>query len=338
MPRLNNTAGNRNKVDQMTTVSPDMQRKMLRQMQTIRRFEEHASAGFLAGDIYGVVHCYIGEEAVAVGMCAALNQDDKIISTHRGHGHCIAKGADLKRMMAELYGRETGYCKGKGGSMHIADVSKGMLGANAIVGGAAPLALGAALKSKTRGDRGVAVAFAGDGATNQGTTFEAMNMAVVLKLPLIFVIENNGYGEHTGVGYAVGNDLTARTAGFGMPAEKVDGTDFVAMYEAMGRAVERARKGDGPSAIEAVAMRWHGHFEGDAQAYRPKGEIAELRKSADPLKIFRARALAEKAMDKATLDRIDEDAAKAVDAAVEVALAAPLPDVSELLTDVYVDY
>lgn len=307
-------------------------------MSEIRAFETRIAKEFAAGNVPGMTHLYIGQEAIAVGACSHLEVTDYIASTHRGHGHCIAKGCDLEGMALELFRKAGGLCKGKGGSMHIADVSKGMLGANAIVGGAAPLALGAALKSKTRGDRGVAVAFAGDGATNQGTTFEAMNMAVVLKLPLIFVIENNGYGEHTGVGYAVGNDLTARTAGFGMPAEKVDGTDFVAMYEAMGRAVERARKGDGPSAIEAVAMRWHGHFEGDAQAYRPKGEIAELRKSADPLKIFRARALAEKAMDKATLDRIDEDAAKAVDAAVEVALAAPLPDVSELLTDVYVDY
>lgn len=309
-----------------------------RKMREIRDFETRISKEFAAGTVPGMTHLYIGQEAVAVGVCSHLDDNDNIASTHRGHGHCIAKGCDLTGMALELFRKEGGLCKGKGGSMHIADVSKGMLGANAIVGGAAPLALGAALAARTRGNGAVAVAFAGDGATNQGTTFEAMNMAVVLKLPLIFAVENNGYGEHTTLEYAVGADLTERTQGFGIPSVKVDGTDFFAVHAAMAEAVERGRRGGGPSAIEAVAQRWHGHFEGDAQAYRDKAEIAALRETADPLKKFRERVLAENLLTAETLDQIDEDVATAVDAAVETALAAPQPALSELLTDVYVSY
>jgi pyruvate dehydrogenase E1 component alpha subunit len=307
-------------------------------MREIRDFETRISKEFAARTVPGMTHLYIGQEAVAVGVCSHLNDNDAIASTHRGHGHCIAKGCDLTGMALELFRKKGGLCKGKGGSMHIADVSKGMLGANAIVGGAAPLALGAALTAKFTKSGAVSVAFAGDGATNQGTTFEAMNMAVVLKLPVIFAIENNGYGEHTARDYAVGADLTERTRAFGIPAVKVDGTDFFAVHAAMAEAVERGRNGGGPSAIEAVAYRWHGHFEGDAQAYRDKAEIKHLRETADPLQIFRARVLAEGALTAEVMDRIDAEVAEAVHQAVETALAAPVPDLSELLTDVYVSY
>ena len=309
-----------------------------RKMREIRDFETRISKEFAARTVPGMTHLYIGQEAVAVGVCSHLNDNDAIASTHRGHGHCIAKGCDLTGMALELFRKKGGLCKGKGGSMHIADVSKGMLGANAIVGGAAPLALGAALTAKVTKSGAVSVAFAGDGATNQGTTFEAMNMAVVLKLPVIFAIENNGYGEHTARDYAVGADLTERTRAFGIPAVKVDGTDFFAVHAAMAEAVERGRNGGGPSAIEAVAYRWHGHFEGDAQAYRDKAEIKHLRETADPLQIFRARVLAEGALTAEVMDRIDAEVAEAVHQAVETALAAPVPDLSELLTDVYVSY
>ena len=310
-----------------------------RTMSTIREFETQIAREFALGSVPGMTHLYIGQEAVATGICAHLSDDDYIASTHRGHGHCIAKGCDVKGMALELFRKEGGICKGKGGSMHIADVNKGMLGANAIVGGAAPLAGGAALAHKIRGNKNVGVAFAGDGATNQGTTLEEMNFAVALKLPLIFAVESNGYGEHTIASYAQGNaDLTERAKAFGMAAEKVDGTDFFAVYEAMERAVKRAHAGEGPTAIESVAMRWRGHFEGDPQAYRPKGEIEELQKSADPLKIFRAKVTKSKQLTKKAMDEIDKEVHTLVTDAVNAALEAPQPAAEELLTDVYVSY
>ena len=307
-------------------------------MRRIRDFELRISKEFALGTVPGMTHLYVGQEAVAAGICAPLNDQDYIASTHRGHGHCIAKGCDIRGMALELFRKEGGLCNGKGGSMHIADVSKGMLGANAIVGGASPLACGAALTAKTLGRKNVGVAFVGDGATNQGTTLESMNYAVVLKLPMIFAIENNGYGEHTGVSYANGADMTDRAAAFGMAAVKVDGTDFFAVYGAMEDAIKRAHKGDGPTAIECVAMRWRGHFEGDPQAYRAKGEVEELEQGSDPLKKFRERVIGDKKLTDADLDSIDEEVAAEVHAGVEEALAAPQPDPSELLTDVYVSY
>lgn len=309
-----------------------------RRMKRIREFETRISKEFAAGTVPGMTHLYIGQEAVAAGVCATLTEHDYIASTHRGHGHCIAKDCDIQGMALELFRKGEGLCKGKGGSMHIADVSKGMLGANAIVGGAAPLAIGAGLTIKTEGRKNVSVAFAGDGATNQGTTFEAMNMAVVLKLPVVFAIENNGFGEHTGNEYASGGDLTRRTEGFGLPCVKVDGADFFAVYGAMQEAIERAHKGEGPSAIEAVAFRWHGHFEGDPQTYRDKKTIAELRESADPLTIFRSRVMAEEMLQASQVDEIDAEVVEEVAQAVDYALAAPQPNPSELLTDVYVSY
>ncbi|MBB3103587.1 thiamine pyrophosphate-dependent dehydrogenase E1 component subunit alpha [Azomonas macrocytogenes] len=308
-----------------------------RKMREIRTFEERLHKENTTGEIPGFIHLYSGEEAIAVGVCEHLSDQDYIGSTHRGHGHCIAKGCDIRGMMAEIFGKETGLCRGKGGSMHIADLSKGMLGANAIVGGAPPLVIGASLTAKTLGTGGVGVSFTGDGGSNQGLVFEAMNMAVVLKLPTIFVFENNGYGEGTGHDYAVGSrDIAGRAAGFGMPSVKVDGTDFFAVHEAVGEAIRRAREGGGPSAIEAIAYRWHGHFEGDPMLYRADGEVERLRAEKDPLKIFRAQ-LGKQIAD-AEFDAIDAEVEALVDEAVAKARADSYPPVENLLTDVYVSY
>jgi pyruvate dehydrogenase E1 component alpha subunit len=272
-------------------------------------------------------------------VCEQLGESDYIVSTHRGHGHCIAKGCDVRGMMKEIYGRKDGLCHGKGGSMHIADVTKGMLGANAIVGGGPPIAVGAAIACKLRGNQSVSVAFGGDGSANQGTVFEAMNMAVVLRVPAIFVLENNGYSEHTGAAYAVGSgDLTARSRGFGMPAECVDGADFYAVYDAMDRAVQRAKRGEGPSTIEAKITRYYGHFEGDPQNYRAKDEVATQRQTMDCLKRFRARAEADRSIAQAELDAIDAEAVALIDAAVKDAKASPPPVESDLYSDVYIQY
>ena len=240
-------------------------------------------------------------------------------------------------MMAEIFGKDSGLCRGKGGSMHIADLSKGMLGANAIVGGAPPLAIGAALTAKTLKNGGVGGSFTGDGGSNQGLVFEAINMAVVLQLPAIFIFENNGYGEGTGHDYAVGGrDIAHRAAGFGLPAVTVDGTDFFAVYEAMAAAVKRAREGGGPSVIEAKAFRWHGHFEGDPALYRAEGEVQRLREEHDPLKIFAGKVAKEITQDE--LAAIDSEVEAQVDDAVAKARAAAYPAPENLLTDVYVSY
>ena len=307
-------------------------------MQLIRHFEDRVLTEFEAGSIPGFVHLYTGQEACAVGVCLSLDDTDRIGSTHRGHGHCIAKGCDVVGMMAEIFGRATGLCGGKGGSMHIADLDKGMLGANAIVGGNPPLVAGAALAAKTLGTRGVAVSFTGDGGSNQGTTFEAMNLAVVLKLPAIFVFENNGYGEGTAASYAVGApSIAERAAGFGMPARQVDGSDFFAVFEAAREAIERARDGGGPSALELTCNRFHGHFIGDAQHYRHPDELTACRED-DPLIRFRERVLAEQRLDPEELDRIAAETATEVDHAAEKARAAPPPQSAALTSDVYVAY
>src|SRR5579864_5731055 len=266
-----------------------------KQMVTIRLFEERVTKEFAAGNIPGFAHVYLGQEASAVGVCFELSDQDWIGSTHRGHGHCIAKGCDVRGMMLEIMGKAEGLCGGKGGSMHIADMSKGMLGANGIVGGSPPIAVGAALTQKTKRTGKVAVAFAGDGASNQGTTFEAMNLSVVLRAPAIFAFENNGYGEFTAASYAVGRPSIAdRARSFGMPAEVVDGTDFFAVHEAMGRALEHARSGQGPYALELVTTRHLGHFVGDPQGYRSAEELAQARAN-DPLPRFR-RGVTESAL------------------------------------------
>jgi len=304
-----------------------------RDMVTIRRFEERVQEEFSKGGIPGFVHLYAGEEAAAVGMCMHLGPQDYIASTHRGHGHSIAKGCDVTLMMQELFAKRTGICGGKGGSMHIADLDQGMLGANGIVGG------GPALTAKTLGRDTVAVSFTGDGGSNQGTTFEAMNMAVVLKLPAIFVFENNQYGEGTPFEYAVGSrDIAGRAGGFGLPAVKVSGDDFFAVHEAAREAVERARAGEGPSAIEVDTCRFYGHHSGDAQLYRGKDEVRHLREERDCLKHFRRRVGEAGLFDPATLDAVESEVAALIDHAVEAARAAPPPDPDVLLHDVYVSY
>jgi acetoin:2,6-dichlorophenolindophenol oxidoreductase subunit alpha len=307
-----------------------------RTMRTIRDFEYRVSDEFGKGNIPGFLHLYAGQEAIATGMCMNLDDDDYIVSTHRGHGHCIAKGGDVGDMMKEIMAKQGGSCAGKGGSMHIAAVEKGMLGANAIVGGGPPLIVGAALSAKTLGTDRVGVSFTGDGGSNQGTTFEAMNLAVVLQLPAIFLFENNGYGEGTAAGYAVGSkDIASRAAAFGMPALKVDGADVFAVYDTCKKAVKHCRSGKGPIAIEASITRFRGHFEGDAQAYRGKDEVKRLMKEMDCLTIAGANAIKKKLATKAQLTKIDKEVAAYIDESAKAALAAPGPDVSELLTDVY---
>ncbi len=310
-----------------------------RRMKTIREFEERLHQEIATGEIAGFTHLYAGQEAVAVGVCEHLGPKDYIVSTHRGHGHCIAKGCDVKAMMKEIFGRRDGLCKGKGGSMHIADVSVGMLGANGIVGAGAPLALGAAVAARMDGAGKVAVAFSGDGAANQGTTFEAMNMAVVLKAPVIFAFENNHYSEHTGVSYAVGaKDMASRAAAFGMAAHKVNGCDFFATYDLMAEVVAYCRAGNGPVAVEFDTERFYGHFEGDPQRYRGTGELERLRSTRDCLKSFRTRALNEGMLDSRTLDGIDAEVLSLINTAVEEARSAPVPTAADVLEDVYVAY
>lgn len=318
-------------------LSRDQLLQAYRKMSEIRAFEERLHAENATGDIPGFIHLYSGEEAIAVGVCENLLPTDYIGSTHRGHGHSIAKGCDIHGMMAEVFGKDAGLCRGRGGSMHIADLSQGMLGANGIVGGAPSLAIGAALTAKTLKTGGVAVSFTGDGGSNQGTVYEAMNMAVVLQLPVILIFENNGYGEGTGFTYAVGGqNIPARAAAMGMPASSVDGTDFLAVYEAVGEAVDRARTGGGPAAIECKAYRWHGHFEGDPGLYRAKGEVDNLRKNHDPLKIFREKVADQ--IKAADLDAIDTEVEALIDDAVKKARAAAWPTADSLLADVYVSY
>jgi pyruvate dehydrogenase E1 component alpha subunit len=312
--------------------------KAYRLMRTIRIFEERVGADSLAGTIPGFVHLYVGQEASAVGVCMNLTDADWIGSTHRGHGHCIAKGCDVTGMMLEIHGKSGGLCGGKGGSMHIADLGVGMLGANGIVGGAPPLAVGAALSAKILATGAVAVAFLGDGAANQGTTAEALNMAVVLQVPVLFVIENNGFGEFTAASYhCAGVDLAQRAAGFGLPAVSVDGTDVFEVYEAARVLIDRARAEHLPAVLEVHVKRWHGHFTGDPQAYRSAAELAEAR-GKDPLKLMRDRIVLAGLIDAAVLDEIDRDVADLVeDSSIRAIEAAP-PAAATLTTDVYVAY
>ncbi|MSP83967.1 MAG: thiamine pyrophosphate-dependent dehydrogenase E1 component subunit alpha [Alphaproteobacteria bacterium] len=310
-----------------------------RKMRTIRVFEERVHEEFATGQMPGFVHLYAGEEASAVGVCLNLSDDDKICSTHRGHGHCIAKGCDVPGMMLELYGRRDGLCGGKGGSMHIADLSKGMMGANAIVGGGPPLACGAALAAKTLGTGKVAVTFTGDGGSNQGTTFESMNFASVLKLPVVFVFENNGYAETTGSSWSVAcGDIVNRAPAFAMPGVMVDGHDFFAVHEAASEAIARARAGEGPTLIEVKVDRYFGHHEGDSEKYRAPGEVAKLRAEKDCLKRFRKRVTEAGLLQAGELDAIDRDVGALIDRSVKAALAAPMPTAADLMTDVYISY
>jgi TPP-dependent pyruvate/acetoin dehydrogenase alpha subunit len=310
-----------------------------RTMRTIREFEERLHTEFATGEIPGFVHLYAGEEAIAAGLMAHLDEDDYVASTHRGHGHAIAKGCDPKAMMFEIYGKQDGLCHGKGGSMHIADLDKGMLGANGIVGGGPPLVCGVGLSAKTRGTRQVAVSFTGDGGANQGTFLESLNLASAWDLPCIFVIENNGYAEATAQAFSSkGIDIAKRADGFSMPGVVVDGHDFFAVYEAAGEAIRRAREGGGPSLIECKVNRYYGHFEGDAQTYRAENEVENLREEKDCLKLFADRVTSAGLVGKEELEKIDEEVKTLIDEAVEEAKAAPDPEENDLLTDVYVSY
>ena len=310
-----------------------------RVMRTIREFEERVHLEMATGELEGFVHLYAGEEAIAAGVCAHLNDDDRISSTHRGHGHAIAKGCDVKAMMAELYGRQDGLCHGKGGSMHIADFEKGMLGANGIVGGGPPLVCGVGLSAKVRGTAQVGVSFLGDGASNQGTFLESLNLAAVWKLPCVFVVENNGYAEATSSRYhqAV-DDVAKRADGFGMPGIVVDGHDFFAVHEAAGEAIRRARAGGGPSLVECKVTRFYGHFEGDQQTYRAPNEIEDARATRDCLERFAQRVVSAGIVDPAELAAIDGEVRALIDEAVTAAKASPWPDAADLTTDVYVSY
>jgi len=312
--------------------------KAYRRMRMIREFEDAVHDEFSAGNIPGFVHLYAGEEASGVGFCMHLDDRDYIASTHRGHGHCIAKGCDEKAMMAEIFGRKDGLCGGKGGSMHIADLAKGMMGANGIVGGGPPLICGAALTAKTLKTGGVAIAFVGDGASNQGTTFESYNLANIWKLPVVFVVEDNGYAEATSSKYSVAGTQVDRAKGFGMPAVEVDGHDFFAVWEAAREAIERARAGDGPSLIHVKLNRYYGHFEGDAITYKAPGEVEEVKKTKECLDIFRKRVTDAKLLSDADLDAIDTECREYIAECVTAAKKAPMPTEADLLTDVYVSY
>ncbi|MFP6682654.1 MAG: thiamine pyrophosphate-dependent dehydrogenase E1 component subunit alpha [Gammaproteobacteria bacterium] len=310
-----------------------------RTMKTIREFEERVHVEFAKGGIPGFVHLYAGEEASATGVCMNLREDDYIASNHRGHGHCIAKGVEVSGMMAEIYGKQSGTCRGKGGSMHIADLDVGMMGANGIVGGGPPLVCGAGLTAKMRGKGNVALAFFGDGASNQGTTFESLNLASVWKLPVVFVAENNGYAEATASSWSVScEDIATRAEGFGMPGITVDGHDFFAVHAATKEAIDRARGGGGPTLIECKLDRFFGHFEGDNQNYRGPDEVKEIRANKDCIKRFRKTLTSDTKITLEDLAAIDNDVQALIDDAVDKAEADSEPGPDALNTDVYIKY
>jgi pyruvate dehydrogenase E1 component alpha subunit len=313
--------------------------RMYRQMVKIRAFEDQANQLYLAGKMQGLTHMYSGQEAVAVGICEALTDDDKITSTHRGHGHCVAKGAEFKEMFCELLGKAEGYCRGKGGSMHIADQGHGNLGANAIVGGSMGIATGAALSAKLRGTDEVTVCFFGDGATAQGLWYEVMNMAALWNLPVIYACENNGYSEYTKTAEIAAGSLTARAESFGIEAHKVDGQDVLAVNELTQKLVARARKGEGPFFIELNTYRYHGHHVGDInrEYYRAKDEEAEWKSTRDPIINF-GKWLAEQGVaSEDELAKIGDEVKADAEAAVAYAEAAAYPPESEVDMHVYVD-
>jgi pyruvate dehydrogenase E1 component alpha subunit len=304
-------------------------------MVKIRMFEQRVSELFAAGKIPGFVHLSVGQEASAAGVCGTLRGDDYIATTHRGHGHLIAKGGDMRLMMAELFGKKTGYCKGKGGSMHIADLDLGILGANGIVGGGPPIATGAALACQYLGKDTVAVCFFGDGASNQGTTHEAMNLATCWKLPVIFAVENNLYGISccTTNSMCVA-DIADRAAAYDMPGVVVDGNDVVAVYEAAFEAVKRAREGKGPTLIECKTYRWHGHFEGDPCSYRREEELKEW-KAKDPIARFEKKLFDLNVLNQSAINYLRNSLEQELSEAVRFAEESPLPDPSEVTDDVY---
>jgi len=307
-----------------------------RKLRMIRAFEEKLNELVTAGKMGGFLHLYIGEEAVATGVCAQLETRDWVASTHRGHGHCIAKGVDIRSMMAEIFGRATGTSRGKGGSMHIADVSEGMLGANGIVGAGIPLATGAALSAKVKRTGGVAVAFFGDGATNQGQFHESLNMAANWKLPVVYVVENNGYGEFTPTEFVVPvKDIATRAGSYAMRSEIADGMDFFDVYEKAGEAIRLARAGEGPTLLECKTYRFAGHFVGDPLAYRAKEEAEDWIQNRDPIARFESQVLEAALVEADDLRQVDREVEQELAAAVAEAEEAPFPGFDELLIDVY---
>jgi len=313
--------------------------RMYTQMVRIRTFEDNANQLYLSAKMPGLTHMYSGEEAVAVGICEALKTTDKITSTHRGHGHCVAKGAEFKQMFCELLGKEEGYCRGKGGSMHIADQSNGNLGANAIVGGSMGIATGAALSAKMLGRDDVTVCFFGDGATAQGLMYEVMNMAALWKLPVIYACENNGYSEYTKTEEIAAGSITARAEAFGIEAHQVDGQDVLAVNALTTDLVARARKGEGPFFMELMTYRYHGHHVGDInrEYYRSKEEEKDWKENRDPIIRFRAHLVKEGIATDAEIDALNAEVAADAEAAVAYALDAKYPDASEVDMHVFTD-
>jgi len=309
--------------------------EMLRKMLEIRFFEEKVFELYAQNLVPGTIHLYLGEEAVAVGVCSTLRKEDYITSTHRGHGHCIAKGADLKRTMAEILGKKTGYCKGKGGSMHIADFSIGMLGATAVVGAGIPIAVGAGLSIKLRKTDQIVACFFGEGASNQGTFHESINMASVWKLPVVFVCENNLYAMGTRQSRVMAiENIADRAIAYGIPGVVVDGNNVLAVYEATQKAVERARKGEGPTLIECKTYRHKGHSRVDPAKYRPKEEVEEWL-AKDPIKRFKEELLQTNTLTEAEIQQIEKEASAKIEEAVKFAMQSPYPAPEEALQDVY---
>lgn len=313
-------------------------KQIYEKMNDIRYFEDHLHKLFAKGQIPGFVHLYAGEEAVAVGVCAHLTDEDQITSTHRGHGHCVAKGCDLKGMMAEIFGRSTGLCKGRGGSMHIADIDKGMLGANGIVGGGFTLAAGAALRNKYLKTKNVAVCFFGDGAANEGTFHEAINMASIWKLPVVFVCENNMFGEATPQSYSSASPtISERCAAYNIQGKTIDGSNVVEVYDVVGQAIERARKGEGPSIIECLTYRKYGHFEGDEQKYKSDtgAEGKRAHENFDCIIKFRQYAVKQKLFTAEVADEIEAQSRQRVEDAIVYAQQSPIPSPKSLFEDVF---
>jgi pyruvate dehydrogenase E1 component alpha subunit len=323
----------------ISTVEPALSTEQLLQMYrtmwTIRLFDERVLEVYRAGQMRGTTHPYVGMEAVATGACAAIREDDYITSTHRGHGHCIAKGGDIRLMMAELLDKATGYCKGKGGSMHIADIDKGILGANGIVGGGVGLATGAALSAQLRGTDQVAVCFFGDGALNQGVLHECSNLAAIWKLPVIFLCENNQYAMSARADrFTSVPDPAVRAQAYGFPGVSVDGMDVFAVYEAVSAAVARARRGAGPSLVVANTYRYFGHHAGDPLNYRDKAEV-DLWRQKDPIARLESYLIERGVLTRADADRIRAEVGREIEDALAFALASPDPDVSSLMEDIY---
>jgi len=318
----------------MIQISKQKLEEMYEKMLLTRYFEEKVAYFFSMGMVHGTTHLYVGEEATATGVCCALEPQDLIASTHRGHGHCISKGIDLNRMMAELLGKESGYCKGKGGSMHIADLGRGNLGANGVVGGGIPLAVGAALTTKMKKIDRIVVGFFGDGATNQGTFHESLNLASIWKLPVLFVCEDNKYGISMSRFRSMNvSDIAVRASSYGMPGKTIDGNDVIAVYEETKKARDYVRE-NGPMLLVCDTYRYLGHSKSDANVYRTKEEIAEW-KAKDPIKRMRAYLLENGAFSEAEIKSVEEKAKRSIEDAVEFAEKSPYPSIDTIMDDVY---